>query len=406
MGPAAAMMSLTNPLYAALLMLEATLFAWMLSRLFRLEATGARVSTLDGLRGYAAVAVMIHHSAIWHRYLGGGGWDSVGAPLYDHAGSIAVSLFFMVTGFLFTRKVILRPVGETDWRRIYASRLTRLTPLYFFVLTLMFLIVAVRSDFRLLESPWALIGHVCPWLAFSFAHPAINAQPDTPLITAGVTWTLFWEWKFYLLLPVLAWLYATCQRSRPVFWLAVALIAWFIVRESMPRLFISGYAAALLAREPRFVAFAQTALASAIAVAALLAAALLFGDAYHFGPFAMLTLAFCLIANGASLFGLLDAAPARMLGEISYGIYLLHGMALYVTFRFILPPDAAAALDAPRHWGLVGLLLPVVLALSLATFTLIETPAMRRTADVAAWLRRVYASCRGRGRQAAGEERA
>jgi peptidoglycan/LPS O-acetylase OafA/YrhL len=57
--------------------------------------------------------------------------------------------------------------------------------------------------------------------------------------------------------------------------------------------------------------------------ALLLAVLCLFPSAYTAAPIILLGGAFFLIANGASLFGLLNTKPAVRLGNVSYGLYLL-----------------------------------------------------------------------------------
>ncbi|MFC6337438.1 acyltransferase family protein [Pseudomonas karstica] len=60
-----------------------------------------RFVTIDGLRGYLAFFVFLHHSCIWYYYLQSGVWALPPSRLFVHFGQMGVALFFMITGFLF-----------------------------------------------------------------------------------------------------------------------------------------------------------------------------------------------------------------------------------------------------------------------------------------------------------------
>ena len=383
-------MSFTNPIFGLSILVEATLIGWLLARLAGGPADGQRVSSLDGLRGYAACAVICHHGAIWFHYLQTGRWELLDSSVYNEFGEASVSLFFMITGFLFSKKAILPPPFRTDWLHIATSRVLRLTPLYLAMTVLLLLTVATRSGFRLLESPFALTKHIIAALTFGFITPFINQQADTSTMTAGVLWTLAWEWKFYAALPVLAWLQEFGRRWRWLWWGLLPVLLALIVDEKIMRLFVAGYAAALLGRSPEFVAFARSRVATVLVVVVLLATFAAFREAYSLPPFILLTVAFCLIGNGNTLFGLLTTSGARVLGDISYSIYLLHGLALYTLFRFIITPDQIAGHGPAQHWIDVALAMPVLLTIALATFTFIESPALRQTNNLSRRFRLLF----------------
>jgi peptidoglycan/LPS O-acetylase OafA/YrhL len=64
---------------------------------------------------------------------------------------------------------------------------------------------------------------------------------------------------------------------------------------------------------------------------------------------------------------------------MAYSIYLLHGMILFVTFRFVIGYDAAAALSPVMHWCIVLSCVPIVILISFLTYRLIERPGMMIT---------------------------
>ena len=64
-----------------------------------------------------------------------------------------------------------------------------------------------------------------------------------------------------------------------------------------------------------------------------------------------LTIAFGLISAGNSLFGSFTARSSRALGDLAYGVYLLHGLLLYATLTFVLGRHEVAVFTDWQHWA-------------------------------------------------------
>jgi peptidoglycan/LPS O-acetylase OafA/YrhL len=79
-----------------------------------------RFDLLDGLRGLAAIAVMVHHFT-QHNGLHwlGGAW-------------VAVDLFFILSGFVIAHSYGIKLLAGMPLRQFLLIRLNRLGPLYFF----------------------------------------------------------------------------------------------------------------------------------------------------------------------------------------------------------------------------------------------------------------------------------
>ena len=94
---------------------------------------------------------------------------------------------------------------------------------------------------------------------------------------------------------------------------------------------------------------------------------------------------FYLIICGSSVFGLLLTRPARRLGDISYGIYLLQGLVLY--FVFSIGPVRAFALVSPaQHWSVICICALLLTACAALAHRWIELPGIRLGKSVAAIL--------------------
>lgn len=379
-------MTLLSPLPALLLTLLALLcMAALLKWEGRPVPEQGRFATIDGLRGYLAFFVFLHHSSIWYNYARTGVWQVPPSHLYTQFGEASVSLFFMITSFLFYNKLLESRHKRFDWTGFFVGRLFRLTPLYLWAMTVLFIIVAVLSHGVLYDSAKYTIKCMLEWLSFTVIDaPDINRIP-TKVIVAGVTWSLPYEWAFYLALPLLA--LTTGQRVRlPLLVVgaaAVGLGAYLHMQFHMVLVFAGGVLGAILAHSPAFREFAKRPLASVIAAIALLALGY-FSSAYGTPQVLLLAVAFCLIANGANLFGVLTAHVSRRFGELAYSIYLLHGIVLFVALNFVVGKPAVALMQPTQYWMTIAACVPALLALATLTFRFIEEPGIGMTRTVLA----------------------
>ena len=118
-----------------------------------------------------------------------------------HLGQTSVALFFMITAFLFWGRVLSRR-GGLDLMAFLVSRLFRLYPAY---LVMLGLLLAVTYGFVTPEqrANAGLWPQLASWMLFTvFGAPNLNGLPDTGMVVAWVTWSLPYEWLFYLALPV------------------------------------------------------------------------------------------------------------------------------------------------------------------------------------------------------------
>lgn len=367
--------------------------AYWLARRYGVPATQDRYVGVDGLRGYLAYFVFLHHAAIWFVYRSSGDWKAPPSHLYTHFGQSSVAVFFMITGFLFFSKIHDGKAKPIDWGRLYVSRITRLTPLYLFAMLIMFLVVGFLSNWTLNESVQVLVRGVVEWLSFTvLGAPDLNAVPNTSLIVAGVTWSLPYEWFFYLLLPLLA--LASGVRP-PLPYLVLSLVAAAIIFSRYQwevydgMYFLSGMLAAISVRGASFRRFAAGPLASVCIAVALFVLVSSTPNTFELLPWALLSVAFVLIAGGNTLWGVLRWPASRLLGEVSYSIYLLHGIILFVTFEIIFGGASGPPFSPLSHWLVIAFLSPLLVAGAFMTFRVIERPAMMQTQSVTAWLRQL-----------------
>jgi peptidoglycan/LPS O-acetylase OafA/YrhL len=160
--------------------------------------TGARphLRALTGLRFLAAFQVLVFHCTSWSRW-------TRHALLRNVAGCgyVAVSLFFILSGFILTyvHGARNKPLDRTDF---YVNRFARIYPAYLFGLLLVapfYFVHTLRHDgpARLVESVAAVLALVQGYV------------PSLALVWNPPAWSLSDEALFYALFPAIAlWLVA------------------------------------------------------------------------------------------------------------------------------------------------------------------------------------------------------
>lgn len=340
--------------------------------------------------GFLALSVVLHHIAIYHLFLRQGilsddRWVAPPSRFYETAGPAGVSVFFMITGYLFWSRLI-QEGGRPEWGRLYLRRIFRIAPLYLAAL-------AVASIFdrvsRVSVPSTSAVKQLATWWLLG-----LSVYKDRHEFLAGVTWSIQDEWLFYLSLPVLALFVA---RSRHHLVLSASLLAVFLasvagdvhhagsepLKTHLMRaaLFLAGMVCASLHCSGFKPALAD-GLASCMVVGSV-TSVLLFPDVYRPLPVLLLGVAFFLIVSGCSLWGLLTSRPAIRLGDISYGIYLVQGLVLAAVYR----PLRGFAVSSPwHHWFLALVSLLLLALVATATHVWIERPGIALGRRVAAAL--------------------
>ena len=350
----------------------------------------SRISTLDGLRGFLALAVLCHHGVVYRSFLQTQDWSAVpgvGAML----GEGGVSMFFMLTGYLFWRRLIATG-GRPDWFKLYVGRMFRIGPLYLLaVATALFATFAAFPE-RIVS--WqALTGQIAPYFALGLLPLHDVNGFATPLLLAKVTWSLHYEWLFYLSLPLLGFaarsprLHALAPAAMLIvsFWLLSVLRG--TIEDKLVPICAALFALGMLSASAQAHGSSRDGfgrLGSIGVVVLAVVSVSCFSTAYSRPAMLMLGALFFLVASGNSVFGLLTSRSAVRLGEISYGIYLLQGLILAAVFR--PTPLRALALGSPIWHGALLLLSAILLVIVAALAHLaVERRGIRLGQALVAW---------------------
>ena len=366
-----------------LAILICVLTAWVIQR-FRKPATDTanRLESIDGLRGFLALGVFVGHFVGIFYFVRTGRWGGLDFQFYARVGAIGVALFFMVTGFLFWSRLFAKK-GRLDWTSLYISRVFRIVPLYWFMVAALTAIVFWVSDFVLKSPMKALVEQILIWLSFA-DYPNINKFSGTVGVVAGVVWTLKYEWLFYLTLPVQALFVRFSEKSPlPLLALAAATIGFSIWPVYIPYLqvsttyfvyFLGGAIAAWFYTSGRCRELAKNNWITLLALVSLFLAFALYQNDFEPSQALFLALFFIPIAMGNSIFKILSVPAVMLLGEISYSVYLLHGMVIFVAF-FMLLPNLMAAITTPfQLYAAMDLTGVAVVSLCWGTYSLVERP--------------------------------
>lgn len=133
-------------------------------------------------------------------------------------GDLVLQMFFVMSGFLITHLLIREQhrTGKIDIKAFYVRRILRIWPLYYFTLIFVALLFPETPQFQRSDS---ILRYLFFWVNFD---ALIYGLGD---LTVGVLWSLSVEEQFYLVWPVLLWLFPLRRQwIGPLFVLVVGLL--------------------------------------------------------------------------------------------------------------------------------------------------------------------------------------
>jgi len=350
------------------------------------------IPSLTGLRGIAAVWVMLFHVSLLAPLIGAAWLGRIGVfPV----GWVGVDLFFVLSGFILMwvhGAEFVRPTGGVVGR-FAVARIVRVYPLSLAVLGLIALLALADPGFV----AWYRLKDADNFSLSAFVRTALLA---TRWVGADggdwnqPVWSLSAEMVGYAAFPLLAWLMARRSLAAAIATALVALTALALfqiaagtaggntidqasVLARMACCFTAGMA---ICRARQLVPDGAARWAGTASILVCIA----IGLACHFKYGRLLTpagfalLIFCLSFRAGSLDRLLSSRPVLFLGRISFPLYLVHVMPLLWLVshfgRAPLGPMAATGVVFGYMAGCVGL--------AALLHRLVERPSHR-------WIRRV-----------------
>jgi peptidoglycan/LPS O-acetylase OafA/YrhL len=312
----------------------------------------------------------------------------------------AVPRFTVLSGFLIYRAVLA--IGSLEGLRIYIiRRIFRIYPVYVLgiALSLGFGLYADGTNFSRLSHALSdlFMFPIIGWTHFNNPEALVRFNAEN-IATNLVIWSLFVEVTFYAVLP----LFVVLVGRRRIVAASLIALAIVLLAESTSRsfglwkYFLIGILASELAPRLRWASAPAFALGMGLLVLDFM------GPEYDWGTrFGLAngrttpageTLGLG-VASGLILAALpnlgrigkaLDLAPLRLLGAISYSVFIVHPFFILANFpelgvfsNFRNLTEHFKALPAMPAWYLPFVFLPGALWWGLVSFVLVERPGIR-----------------------------
>ena len=188
-----------------------------------------QIPALDGLRAIACLTVLAFHlnllartHGIWPRFYSANKFIAIPAYFGEslaYFGESGVILFFLLSSFLLFLPYAKSLLFDSPWpslHRFYLRRIFRILPGYYAaVLLIAWLFQPAILNYSHRHDLWL-------FLTFQM-DPVLSEQLNGPF------WTLAIEFQFYLLLPILAWLFSLIVRQGTLRWRMLKLTSCLLI---------------------------------------------------------------------------------------------------------------------------------------------------------------------------------
>jgi peptidoglycan/LPS O-acetylase OafA/YrhL len=340
-------------------------------------AQAHRIKGLDGLRGIAAISVLLFHYTVVYGQLIG----PIGPlPFVATYGRHGVDLFFIISGFV----ILMTVENSRTLADFVVSRFARLFPAFWAAvsITSCALIISPLLPTFWSPGPGTIAANLTMMPVLFHAH-----------LIDGAYWSLFYELMFYVLMGLIC-RFRLAHRIEPIclLWIAIfSVVRWLdpelgwrtrqILLVHYGHLFIVGICI--------YRIWGGRSGPLTYVVLALACGMSLFGPGPESGImppglyFAItLACAGAVWLASANRFPFLRTRPLLFLGGISYPVYMLHQIIGFEVIRLALGGGLSSTMALSLAAG-------VTILLATAINILIERPARD-------WIRRLYAGSRHR----------
>ncbi len=356
------------------------------------SASNRQLPSLTSLRGLAALWVVLYHYCVQC-------FPNLDAAQYTSfigKGYLAVDMFFMLSGFVMThvyQRAFYDPNGiKLHYRSFLIARFARLYPLHIFVLFLFVVTVLVSQLVTFpvtgsfqgipLEGP----DSVTAFVANIFMLQGLAAGK---LSWNYPAWSISVEFMAYLAFPFalpIIWRASNMGKIILAFF-ALAALAWLAFLKSsnfdqwdgpitllrcLPEFLLGSLLYFGFRTSPRNCWLNQDALAFGIVVATVLCLHLDAPDLLIVALFAVLIP--IAVVNTGVFAKFANVGPLIWLGEVSYSLYLVHGLVQFVSQKLMdaLGIQTASSLSIGSSLALMLVMVGVCFLASTATYSGVE----------------------------------
>lgn len=316
-------------------------------------------------------------------------------------GYLAVDLFFLLSGFVMAhvyREMFERRVDTRSYWTFLSARIARLYPLHLAVLGLFVALALVVSITEyaaggpLAGIPVTGVRSMLALLANLFMLQGLHAST---LSWNYAAWSISLEFMAYLAFPfVLVHVWRAGPRAQGLLALmlcaVLAGLAWWTgddfnqwdgpttLLRCLPEFLLGTLLYRVYVSQPRSGLFSGDAVTAGLLVLVLLTLHFKGPDLLVIVLFAALLMA--VVSNRSRIGAWLNCSPLIWLGEVSYALYLIHGLVEHTTSEILtkaLHIQDRHTLSMGSSFGMMMLMLSVSLLLAAACYRWIEKPAQR-----------------------------
>ncbi|ENZ0270395.1 acyltransferase family protein [Morganella morganii] len=331
---------------------------------------------IDGLRGLAAVCVVVGHS--WR--IGAKWIDLSSYPIISGGliAAIGVQIFFCITGFLFIDQVIKRQ-ATFNWMSFFKSRIKRLVPLFIVSTTICVFIIYCENIYSIMDITKRDIVNTIKLYTFGFfggGVVTINGV-DSSLLTI-MHWTLPFEWKFYFSIPFLC---LACilikNKSFITIFIFFCIITYIFNGFYFGKWFLTGCFSAIIFNATKTPEKKYRAFISIVGVMSLVPLFIVKENAYGMLNFICVSVFFLSVIISKPT--LLKEKTLIYIGESSYSIYLNHTIIMFVVPLILFLINGVIVVDnAPVALLILALTSLIISSVSFLSFKNIEEPFLRK----------------------------
>ncbi|MEP6727629.1 MAG: acyltransferase [Bacteroidota bacterium] len=340
-----------------------------------------KIKTLDGFRGLAVILVCCYHYLHFFSF----GWTGV-------------DLFFILSGFLITGKLIESIDSNHYFRSFYLKRILRIVPLYFSVLLIFFVIIPLLlPSFVSVSFKELLQQQIYYWTFTANLYDAVHGWPLN--ITLIHFWSLACEMQFYLVWPFIVYFFYGKRKSMVIILIALCLSGllfriyghFFLVFSSIYRYvlmpcrldaFCAGALLYMFVSRNKIILYKKIFLSvSLLALGSILLIMAIMQVPWHFSAdtvskygytldaiFWSTFIAFTLCSDTHLLQRIFTGSLITWFGKYSYGIYIFH----LPVFVIISRQHLLNAGSQDKTWSLAAIAFITTCLCSFASYHLLE----------------------------------
>lgn len=188
----------------------------------------AKLESIQGLRGIAALLVLFFHMASFQRQMARGNADDIAlvSGIWDN-GWAGVDLFFVISGFIMV--YVTRNMGRNfqDVSRFIISRITRIYPLWWVCAGIMTLYFWITYGMPAAPDRVESFNEAIVYAAKSYMLIPQQAEP-----ILGLGWTLIHEMFFYIVFAALLFLPRKYLPLNLMIWAGLTIIGTQFIRPA------------------------------------------------------------------------------------------------------------------------------------------------------------------------------